>query len=174
MDREATGFGGSPYEYIVTEQGSRANRARRVLLILGYILYAPLLLMLGVTVRLLVPFLCLIPLSLWVIVFFTWRFTQTEYRISLLSGHMTVTRFYGGRNKKQMLDIAIKEILRVCPYTEDEAKAIPKGSLCFRATDGTHGTLCILFLKGQRAVILRLDEKAERLIRKYNRDCFAS
>ena len=172
MDQEGSGFGSSPYEYIVTEQKGRANRARRVLLILGYVLYILILLMLGVTIRLIVPFLCLMPLSLWILVFFTWRFTQTEYRISFQGGILTVTRFFGGRNPREVVKLSLKELCHVRPYTEDEERAIKKRDLLLRATDGSHGRLCLLSLETGKTMLLRLDEKAERLIRKYNWDCF--
>lgn len=171
MDHEGFGSSGVAYEYVVTNQSCGKNRFRKVLLIVGYVLYVVLVLGIGSATRLALPLLCLIPLSLWILVFFTWRFTQVEYRLSFLSGELQVVRLLNGKNPKLLAEAKLRELRSVMRFYEEDRKTISKKDLIFEAYDGSIGTLCTIQLSNGRVMILQLTDKAIRIIKKYNSNC---
>jgi hypothetical protein len=109
----------STYEYVASPRKQPAYRFKRALMIIAYVLYVVVLLIVGMTTKLLVPMLALIPLSLWIIVFFTWRYVSVEYEYSLTGGVMTVSKIFGGRTRKRVAEIAIKDVSRIAPFEGD-------------------------------------------------------
>ena len=69
----------STYEYVASPRKQPIYKLKRVLMILAYVAYVVVLLIVGMTTKLLVPMLALVPLSLWIIIFFTWRYVSVEY-----------------------------------------------------------------------------------------------
>ncbi len=113
-----SGFGanGSPYEYAVAEAKSKTLRLKKTALIVSYVLWALLFFLVGSMTRLLVPLLALIPLTLWILVFLTWKYTQVEYEYSFFSGKLTVTKILGGRTRKKLVEVTIRDLSAVIPY----------------------------------------------------------
>ena len=171
MDQEGFGSSGVAYEYVVSNQSCGKNRIARVLLIIGYVLYVAVILGVGAAVRLIAPLLCLIPLSLWILVYFTWRYTQVEYKLSFLSGELRVTRLLNGKSPKLIVAERLREIRSVMRFYEEDRKTIAQKELIFEAYDGSIGTLCTVRLSSGRMMILQLTDKAIKIIRKYNSNC---
>ncbi len=110
---------GMAYEYVVAEKKSAALICKRISLILLYCLWVVVLLILGLKTALIVPLLALVPLTLWIMVFLTWRFTQIEYELSFFSGQLTVSRIYGGRTRKLLVKVTIRELSGVYPCDDE-------------------------------------------------------
>ena len=171
MDQEGFGSSGVAYEYVVSNQSCRKNRIARVLLVNGYVLYVAVILGVGAAVRLIAPLMCLIPLSLWVLVYFTWRYTQVEYKLSFLSGELRVTRLLNGKAPKLIVAERIRELRSVLRFYEEDRKKIPQKDLLLEAYDGTVGDLYAVQLSSGRVMILQLTEKAIKIIKTYNASC---
>ena len=103
----------SSYQYTVAEQTSPRLRAKRVGLIALYVAWCVLFLAVGTTLRIVAPLLALIPITTWILVFLTWRYTQVEYEYAFSAGTLTVSRVLGGRSKKTLCKIAIRAITRL-------------------------------------------------------------
>ena len=73
------GSGGVPYEFTVAEKKTPLLTLKKAALIVGYVLWAAVLFLVGSATKIFVPFLALVPISLWVLVYFTWRYTQVRY-----------------------------------------------------------------------------------------------
>ncbi|MBE6628690.1 MAG: hypothetical protein E7629_07170 [Ruminococcaceae bacterium] len=115
---------GMAYEYVVAEKKSAALICKKICLILLYVLWATGFLVVGITTKLLVPLMALVPLTLWILLFLTWRFTVIEYELSFFSGVVTVSRIYGGRTRKKLAEITIRELEGVCPCEEPYTERI--------------------------------------------------
>ena len=115
-----SGFGssGAPFEYTVAEANNKALKTKKLLFVVGYVAYGAIILALGATTKLFLPLMCFIPLSLWIIVWLTWRFTQVEYEYSFFSGELTVNRILGNRTRKTMTKVRIQQLSAVFPATE--------------------------------------------------------
>ncbi len=64
----------------------------------------------------------ILPLSFLGVVLYFWKLFNVEFEYSLTSGMMTFSRINGGMRRKKLLELHIKELHEVAPYT-DEAKA---------------------------------------------------
>lgn len=172
-----TGLGsnGIPFEYTVAEKKTPVLLFKRITLIALYCLWAAAWLVFGVSFQLIVPFLALIPISLWIIVFLTWRFTQVEYEYSFFSGVLTVCRILGGRSRKKLAEITIRDCVLICPCTDANAaqmEAFGEEKTVFAASSASspelwtamwsdeNGTKCALYFEPT--------EQAVKILKYYN------
>lgn len=124
MNMESGTGAGSAYEYVVAEKPSASLRMRRIALILLYVIWVLGFLAVGLLLRIVAPLLAFIPITLWILIFFTWRYTQVEYEFSFLSGQLTVSRILGGRSRKKLAEITIREASAILPVTDANAERI--------------------------------------------------
>ena len=107
------------YEYTVETKGDPSLKRKKILLIIGYILYCAGLFILVMTVgKLFLPLFAVVPLTMLAIVPKTWRYTNPEYEYSITSGILTFSVVYGGRVRKKKFELAIKNMETVAPYTD--------------------------------------------------------
>jgi hypothetical protein len=118
------GSGGSPYEYTVAEAKSKTLTLKKIGLIEVYILWAAVFFIVGASTRLFIYLIALIPISLWIIVWLTWKLTQVEYEYSYFTGALTVSRILGNRTRKKLLHVRIQELSAIFPYGEANASRI--------------------------------------------------
>ena len=162
----------APYEYAVRQKSTVA--VKRVTLIVGYVLWAVALLLLGVKIKLILPLLALTPLSLWAIVFLTWRWTQVDYEFSYFAGTLTVSRILGGRSRKVLAEIPLRDLISVRPCTEEtaaraEATTTERPLFAISSTDA-EGIYIALWNDDDARRILYFEptDKALRIIRSCN------
>ena len=103
------------YEYAVRQRIEGKWIAARIGLILLYVLFVGAWLVFGLKTRILVPLLALIPLTLWMLVFFTWRYVAVEYEYSITSGILTFSKIYSGRFRKKVFEVPLREAVRIAP-----------------------------------------------------------
>ncbi len=171
--------GGAPFEYTVAEAKSAKLTFKRITLIALYALYVIGVLLAGATLKLILPMLALIPLSLWMIVFFTWRYTQVEYEYSFFAGMLTVSRVLGGRTKKKLAEITIRDVSAVYPCEEEYNARIEAfgGKTVFAASSENAAELyAVLYQngRGEKCVLfIELIDKAMKIVRYYNASAVA-
>jgi hypothetical protein len=169
--------GQNMYEYVVSPAKQPIWRLRRVLAILGYLVYAGGVFAVGVMSKLLVPMMALVPLSTWILVYFTWRYVAVEYEYSFVSGSMTLTKILGGRARKKVLEVRIKELHMIAPYDGDyikQAEAFkPEKSYDFVSSMQTPDLYFALLetSEGRRGIIyFEATKPALKILRYYNTD----
>lgn len=175
---ENAGFGsaGIPYEYTVSEKKNTALVFKKISLIALYVFWVVGLLLLGAQIKLILPLLALIPVTLWMLVFFTWRLTQVEYEYSLFAGEMTIARVLGGRSRKTLAKIKLRELCDVYPCRDganaDRIDAFAADRVIFAASSSQSPTLCVTMWKDEndQKSILFFDcnEKAAKILHYYN------
>lgn len=171
---DAFGSAGVPFEYTITQKKNAALIAKRVSLILFYIFWTVGLLLLGFSFGLVVPLLALIPFSLWLWVFLTWRLTQVEYEYSYFAGKLTVSRILGGRSRRVLCEITLRHLVSIRPCTEDaiaraERFGAKKPILAASSTDSPNLYVALWEEDGIRGVLyLEPTEKALKIIKMYN------
>ena len=178
-----SGFGssGAPFEYTVAEANNKALKTKKILFVAGYVAYGAIILGLGASTKLLLPLMCFIPLSLWVIIWLTWRFTQVEYEYSFFSGALTVNRILGNRTRKKMLEIRIQNFSSVLPATEanqSKIEAFAAENTIFAASEATAENLWVALWNdaesGKRcALYFEPNEKAVKILKYYNASAMA-
>lgn len=173
-----SGFGanGSPFEYAVAEAKSRTLTLKKVALVAAYVLWALLCLLIGAITLILVPMLALIPLTIWIFVFLTWKYTQVEYEYSFFSGKLTVSRILGGRTRKQLVQVNIRDLEAVFPYGDANLSRVERYNAeetVFAASSMEAPDLYIALWQdeesGKRLMLcFEVNEKALKILRYYN------
>ena len=178
-----SGFGanGAPFEYAVAEAKTAKLKLKKLLFLAAYVLYAATVLIVGVAVKLILPILCFIPLSIWIIVFLTWKYTQVEYEYSFFSGRLTVSKILGSRKRKKLTEIHLRDLCAVFPYENENlsrAEAFGAKDSVFAASSMEAPDLYVALwedaeTKTKHMLCLELNEKAIKIIKYYNMSAFA-
>lgn len=103
------------FDYTVTKKAEGKYRLNRFLMILGYVVFG-MIFFFGLYLAHLYQFIAFIILIEWIAVFFTWRYVSIEYRYETLSGGIKFYTVYGGKKKKLLLDMRIKDFLSIKPH----------------------------------------------------------
>lgn len=110
------------YEYGVDKKREGSLKLLANLLILLYIVFAVGMFGILYWIRL-IPVGALIPLFLWMLIFFTWRYVQVDDAYYIESGTLTLVRKYGNRSKKTLTEFRIKDAELIAPLA-DSAGAV--------------------------------------------------
>lgn len=116
MDYTAT------YEYVISTKKKPTYRLARALAVAGYVLYVLVLFAIGFATSILAPMLAVVPLTTWILVWLTWKYVSVEYEYSLTGGTMTLSKIYGGRTRKRVAEITVKEASVIAPFEGDYIK----------------------------------------------------
>jgi hypothetical protein len=108
----------STYEYVVAQKSEGKYRWRKIGMILLYVFYVITFFTVGAATAILVPCIALIPVTTWILVFLTWRYVEIEYEYSITSGVLTFTKIYGGRTRKTVTEIKIKDASVIAPFSD--------------------------------------------------------
>ena len=107
------------YEFAVSQKKEGKWRLYRALLLLFYVFYVLTILFIGMKYSFIAPLLAFIPLSLWVIVFITWRYVNVDYEYSVTSGILTFTKVYGNRQRRKIFEMALRDAVRIAPLGDE-------------------------------------------------------
>ncbi len=106
------------YEFSVEQKVEGKWRIYRILAAIGYIVFALSFFFVAVRVRLLLPFVALVPIFVWMLVFFTWRFTRPEYELATVSNTLRFTIVYGNRTRRPQFEVEFRKMHKIAPYDE--------------------------------------------------------
>lgn len=106
------------YEYTVAQKSEGSYRWRKTGFIALYVIYILTFFSIGLMTAIFVPCMALIPVTTWMLIYFTWRYANIEYEYSITSGIITFTKIYGGRTKKVITEIKIKDALSIAPFSD--------------------------------------------------------
>lgn len=145
------------YEYVVAQKGSKVT-VKKLFLTVFYVLYVVGALLLGAYVKLVLPLLAFIPLSLWIIVFLTWRYAKLEYEYSIASGELTLSNVYGGRSRRKVVSFKLKDCSLIAPLDDrysDRADAYgaEKTFVALSNTDSPNAYFATFTLDGKRCIL---------------------
>ena len=106
------------YEFAVKQKIEGSYRLKKILFIILYVSVAIGLFAGGVGLRILAPCIAIVPLLLWILIFFTWRFTNVEHECIFESGVMICSEIYGNRTRRVLFKTVIRDMLLIAPETE--------------------------------------------------------
>ena len=162
----------SAYEYAVKPKRSASLVLRRAGLIIFYMIFVILWFVFGFATGFF-PLLAFIPLSLWVLIFLTWRYVCPEYEYSIVSGEITFATIYGGRSRRTRLSFKIKDCSLIAPVSEIEGRITENqpqvlyDMSCY--IDSPSSYMALVMIDGKRtAVIFEMTDKALKICRFYN------
>ena len=165
MSSQGFGANGAPFEHLVERKG-RTKKTRQIFLILLYIVWVGGIFAAGTAATLFFPLLAFIPFSTWILVWLTWRLTHEEICFTLISGGMTVTRLYDGKNKKVLSETRIKNIEVFEPCTPELIERYKGKKLVYATKSDDYSEAYIMAWDGF-TVVADIDEKMMKIIKYY-------
>lgn len=106
------------FEYCVEAKNEGKLRLKRTLLIIAYILF-PLSFFTLLCAFNLIWFGCFIVLFTAIIWYYTWRYVQIEYEYRIVKGEMTFAKIYGGKSRREFLEVRFADMSLIAPYDEE-------------------------------------------------------
>ena len=160
-------------EQTVAQKPEGKFRLYRLLMVLGYVVYALAFFLLFTAGPVKIPMLvALLPVTLWILVFFTWRYVSVEYEYFLGNGVLTFTKVYGGRTRKVLFALPIRDMETVTPLADSrETLNTVSAVLDLRGSEKAPGAYCFTAKdeSGHRvAVLFSATEKALKILKYYN------
>ncbi len=109
--------------YSVKKKSEGKYRLSRILMVIGYVVFALAYFLFFTTMNIL-PIIALLPVLTWILVFFTWRFVEVEYEYYILDGEFKLIEVYGTKSMRELCRVRISAMDSVAPYRgENKAKA---------------------------------------------------
>lgn len=138
------------YETVVRQKVAGTVLLWRVALVALYVLFGASFVALCLANAVFWPLFSLLPLSLWLLVFITWRYVSVEFEYALDAGVFTACAIYGKRSRRKIAEIALKDAVRIAPLDdEDEAARAaawrPERSFCAVSSFSAPAIFFILF-----------------------------
>ena len=104
-------------EYGVERRAEGKNKLARMLLVFLYIVFASSYAGFFISVR--IPqVIALLPIFLWILVFFTWRLVKYDCEYKIEQGEMIFFISYSAKRKKEKLRIRVKDAKKIIPEKE--------------------------------------------------------
>lgn len=166
---EENSFLYAEYARPVTKKGK--YRKYRLLLVLAYVVFAAAYA--GFFVSVSIPqTIAVLPVFIWIFVFFTWGLVSFEYRVKVDTGVLSFGKL---RDKKEtvLLAVKVKELITVEPYTPDAVKAhFPTKTVDVRSDPYVEGGYFAVFKEGKDtiAVLFEASDHLLAALRYYNKE----
>lgn len=109
----------STYEFTASQKNEGKWRLARLGLIALYVIWPLSILLVGMKFSVIAPLLAFIPISTWILVFMTWRRVAVDYEYSLVSGTLTFAKVFGGRSRKKVFEMQLKNAVRIAPLASE-------------------------------------------------------
>jgi hypothetical protein len=107
------------YEYVIKPKRDAKNKMMRIGLVALYVAFVIAWLVFGF-ISGFIPLLALIPVTTWMLVFFTWRYVNVEYEYVAESGVITFSKVYDNRSRKKIAVFDIRSAEYIAPASESE------------------------------------------------------
>ena len=166
------------YEYVIVPRRTAKNKLHKALLLLGYVLFVIAWFIFGFSTGF-YPLLELIPVTLWMVIFATWRYTNVEYEYSVLSGRLTVSKIFGGRSRKKALELDLRDAEAILPLGEKQSERLiddfdPQSETSFLSNREHPEAYAVLYRDEDTrcAVYLEINDKMMKTCKLYNSQAF--
>ncbi len=109
------------YEYGAEQKSEGKYRTMKILLLIGYILFAAVYFAVIYITRIF-PLGALIPIALWVLIYFTWRYTSPDYIYTVESGNLTFFVSYTKKKRIKKTEFKISSAVMIAPRDTSSAR----------------------------------------------------
>lgn len=106
------------YEYVVAKKKEGSYAAKRAMAFIGYFIFG-IVMFITVYASKLFVLLAFAPVTIWMLVYFTWPYFNVEHEYAMIDGNITFSEIFGGRKRKEKFSIRISAFDTVAPYTRD-------------------------------------------------------
>jgi len=102
------------FEYTVSKKSEGTYKLLRGLMVLFYVVYVVGFFSIIFVLKA-IPVGALIPVTLWILVFFTWRFVSVEYRYEVDKGRLIFSEIYGGKKSRVKAEFRVHDVVLLAP-----------------------------------------------------------
>ena len=162
------------YEYVIVPRPTAKTRLHKSLLIFSYVLFVVAWFIFGSGTGL-YALMALIPLTLWMFIFASWRYANVEYEYSISSGVLTISKIYGGRSRKKVMELDLRTVETIIPLNEKQTERLlddydPQSEVSFLTHRESPEAYALLFKEDDsRAVIyIEVNERMMKTLKLYN------
>lgn len=159
------------FEYTITKKAEGDYLMKRILMIAGYVVFG-LVFFFGLFIMHLYQFIAFIVLVEWILVFFTWRYVSIEYRYETISGSIRFYTVYGGKKKKLLKEMRIKDFTELRPYSDEiEQRDFDKIICCISSPKSAPDRYCAIYTdqSGKESIIhFEATQKTLKILKFYN------
>ena len=150
------------YEYSVDQKGKRKWKIIKLLMLLLYAAFAGIYFLIIYSLKIL-PLGAIIPLAVWILALFTWRYTKPVYKFSFDSGSFIFTIVYGDRTKREKIRTRISSAKMIAPIEQ-----IPEPAKVYDATNTNYSKLPIygmLFEENGKLALIKFNVNRDAIKR---------
>ena len=163
------------YEYVIKPKKDGKNKMLRLALLGLYAVFVLAWLVFGF-VSGFIPLLALVPITTWILVFFTWRYTNVEYEYVTESGVITFSKVYDNRSRRVAAVFDIRSAELIAPASEHETQRRvtdydPKHEYFFVTSLDDPDAYTALYVNGDKervAVSFIADPRMKKTLKFYN------
>ena len=107
------------FEYTVAQKHEGKWRAYRWLMLIGYLAFAAAYFIIATSIRF-PHIVAILPIFLWMLVFFTWKYVNPEYKYQITEGHLRFILIFGknGKKGKEILKIKLIDAMYIMPLED--------------------------------------------------------
>jgi len=161
------------YEYAAEQKSEGKWKLARILLLSSYVLFVAAYFLVLYKIRL-IPLFAITPIIVWILVFFTWRYTKPDYRYTIEKGSFSFYVCYGKKTKRKKTEFAISSAEAIAPADSLKDKiqqfapqksyssvpSVKSGDIYAALYTDSKGKKCVLYFVAT--------ERALKLLRFYN------
>ena len=161
-------------EYTVARKAEGKNKLARVALVFAYVIFAVAYAFVFISIK--IPqLIAILPLLLWIAVFFTWKYASYDISYKVEEGYFYVDKIVG-KKRKNVFSIRVREANEIAPLSAEKMASHDKNLVAdFRGTaknsdayyikytreDGTDAYVYTEMRAELVKVLHRLNEKTE-------------
>ena len=166
------------FEYSCEKAAKGTWLLRKILFVFLYGVYTASYFLLIYVTRI-IPLGALIPVTLWILIYFTWRYTSPEYRYVIERDRFTLFVKYGTSKPRLLTEFNISQAISITPVsTKNGSKAVFSTTKVYNALPhkDVDNAYCMIFNSPAGklcAVYFVAIPEALRLIRLYNKNAIS-
>ncbi len=116
------------YETAVKRKSDRELITKKIIFVSVYVLSVIAWLVFGLATKEFIVAIVLIPITLGILIFITWRYTSVEYEYTVVSNTMTISVIYGKKSRKRILEVPLRDVVMIALLDDDTEKRAEKFS----------------------------------------------
>lgn len=166
------------YEYTVAQSCEGKWRLFKWLMLLGYVAFAGIYFLIAYLTRF-IPIVAILPLFLWILVYFTYKYVKPEYKYKITEAHLYFYRLLG-KSEHQILKIRLCDAAFIMPLEDalEEIKAFaPKNTYSALPSKFSTDSYIILYKNDKdepSAFMFRATADALKCLHFYNKNTVIS
>ncbi len=158
-------------EYGVAKKAEGDNLTKRILLVLLYVFFGSGYIVFFLTAVKMPQVIAVLPLLIWMLIFFTWHLVKYDYEYKIEQGEMVFYIAYSPKKKKEQLRFKIRDAEKIAPVACFDDEQIKNAVVYdYRGTAKSPDSYIAYYLNEGKgyAVYFEATTRAVKLMCKFN------